>query len=184
MSWVGCLLKESVPIFLFAENSQILLKIPVIPILVQLNSSLWHMIVRIKIKRDFKTWLIFNHCRRMGLKQSLLESMVFIFLVEFLAWFDDFLPFIYDQFVWWFLWRFCWDFFWKKFWWFFDYFLKIYITIFLNNIFDLIDLLRILWIWFHYLQFFSCSFWCLWLHRQLQGYPSKWLIFWVIRAIC
>ena len=73
ISWVGCLLKDSDPIILFAENSQILLKISVIPILVQLNSSLWHMIVTIKIKRDFETWLFFNHCRRLGLKQSLLE---------------------------------------------------------------------------------------------------------------
>ena len=64
MSWDGCLLKDSELFILFAENSQILLKISVIPILltnvsgstesvskqptqliVQLNSSLWHMIV-------------------------------------------------------------------------------------------------------------------------------------------
>ena len=54
MSWVDCLLKDSVLFILFAENSQILLKISVIPILLtfmylvalnlfannQLNSSL------------------------------------------------------------------------------------------------------------------------------------------------
>ena len=59
MSWVGCLLKDSEIFVLFAENSQILLKISVIPILLtfmylvalnllvnnQLNSSLRHMIV-------------------------------------------------------------------------------------------------------------------------------------------
>ena len=33
MSWVGCLLKDSELFILFAENSQILLKISVIPIL-------------------------------------------------------------------------------------------------------------------------------------------------------
>ena len=33
MSWVGCLLKKSELFILFAENSQILLKISVIPIL-------------------------------------------------------------------------------------------------------------------------------------------------------
>ena len=33
MSWVGCLLKESEVFILFAENSQIPLKISVIPIL-------------------------------------------------------------------------------------------------------------------------------------------------------
>ena len=54
MSWVGCLLKDSELFILFAENSQILSKISVIPILLtfiyvvalnllvnnQLNSSL------------------------------------------------------------------------------------------------------------------------------------------------
>ena len=59
MSWVGCLLKDSELFILFSENSQILLKISVIPILLgfiylvalnllvnnQLNSSLRHMIV-------------------------------------------------------------------------------------------------------------------------------------------
>ena len=66
MSWVGCLLKDSELFVLFAENSQIFLKISVIPILltfmylssgtksiskqptqaiVQLNSSLRHIIV-------------------------------------------------------------------------------------------------------------------------------------------
>ena len=65
MSWVGCLLKDSELFILFAENSQILLKISVIPILltliylvalnllnskqptqliVQLYSSLWQII--------------------------------------------------------------------------------------------------------------------------------------------
>ena len=48
MSWVGCLLKDSELFILFAENSQILLKISIIPILLgfiyllannQLNSS-------------------------------------------------------------------------------------------------------------------------------------------------
>jgi hypothetical protein len=34
MSWVGCLLKDSEIFILFAENSQILLKISVIPILI------------------------------------------------------------------------------------------------------------------------------------------------------
>ena len=33
MSWVGCLLKDTELFILFAENSQILLKISVIPIL-------------------------------------------------------------------------------------------------------------------------------------------------------
>ena len=56
MSWVGCLLKDSELFILFAENSQNLLKISVIPILLtliylealnllvnnQLNSSLRH----------------------------------------------------------------------------------------------------------------------------------------------
>ena len=59
MSRVGFLLKDSELFILFAENSQILLKISVIPILLtfiyhvalnllvnnQLNSSLWHIIV-------------------------------------------------------------------------------------------------------------------------------------------
>ena len=36
MKWVGCLLKDSKLIILFAENSQILLKISVMPILVTL----------------------------------------------------------------------------------------------------------------------------------------------------
>jgi hypothetical protein len=64
MSWIGCLLTDLELFILFAENSQILLKISVIPILltlksgsteivseqptqliVQLNSSLLHMIV-------------------------------------------------------------------------------------------------------------------------------------------
>ena len=59
VSWVGCLLKDSELFILFAENSQILLKISVIPILLtfiylvglnllvnnQLNSSLRHIIV-------------------------------------------------------------------------------------------------------------------------------------------
>ena len=59
MSWVGCLLKDSELFTLFAENSQILLKISVIPILLtfiylvalnllgnnQLNSSLRYIIV-------------------------------------------------------------------------------------------------------------------------------------------
>ena len=59
MSWVGCLLKDSELLILFAENSQIILKISVIPILLtfiyrearnllvnnQLNSSLRHLIV-------------------------------------------------------------------------------------------------------------------------------------------
>ena len=59
LSWVGCLLKDSELLILFAENSQILLKISVIPILLtfiylvalnllvnnQLNSSLRHIIV-------------------------------------------------------------------------------------------------------------------------------------------
>ena len=64
-SWVGCLLEESELFILFAENSQILLKISVIPILltymylvalesdnkqptqliIELNSSLRHIIV-------------------------------------------------------------------------------------------------------------------------------------------
>ena len=57
MSWVGCLLKDSELFILFAENSQILLKISVIPILLtfiylvvlnllvnnQLNTSLPHI---------------------------------------------------------------------------------------------------------------------------------------------
>ena len=65
MSWVGCLLKDSELFILFAENSQILLKISVIPILLtfiylvalnllvnnQLNSSLWHIIVTYRICR-------------------------------------------------------------------------------------------------------------------------------------
>ena len=47
MSWVGCLLKDSELFILFAENSQILLEISVIPILltfiylVALKSSIW-----------------------------------------------------------------------------------------------------------------------------------------------
>ena len=59
MSWVGCLLKDSELFILFEENSQILFKISVIPILLtfiylvalnllvnnQLNSSLRHIIV-------------------------------------------------------------------------------------------------------------------------------------------
>ena len=59
MSWVGCLLIDSELFIIFAENSQILLKISVNPILLtfiylvalnllvnnQLNSSLWHKIV-------------------------------------------------------------------------------------------------------------------------------------------
>ena len=59
MSWVGYLLKDSELFILFAENSQILLKISVIPIILtfiylvalyllvnnQLNSSLRHIIV-------------------------------------------------------------------------------------------------------------------------------------------
>ena len=63
MSWVGCLLKDSELFILFAENSQILLKISVIPILLtfiylvalnllvnnQLNSSLWHIIVTLVV---------------------------------------------------------------------------------------------------------------------------------------
>ena len=179
MSWVGCLLKDSEPIILFAENSQILLKISVIPILVQLNSLLWHMIVTIKIKRDFKTWLFFNHCRRLGLKQSLLESMVFIFLVEFLG------------LIWWFFAIHLWPILLMIFMTillrlFLTSFLTIFMTILHYSVFEhfWLDLLRILRIWFHYLQFFSCSFWCFWLHRQLPGYPSKCRIFWVIRAIC
>ena len=70
MSWVGCLLKDSELFILFAENSQILLKISVIPILLtfiylvalnllvnnQLNSSLWHIIVTfivcVEVSRD------------------------------------------------------------------------------------------------------------------------------------
>ena len=61
MSWVGCLPTDSELFILFAENSQILLKIYVIPILLtfiylvalnllvnnQLNSSLRHIIVTI-----------------------------------------------------------------------------------------------------------------------------------------
>ena len=64
MSWVGYLLKDSELFILFAENSQILLKISVIPILLtfiylvainllvnnQLNSSLRHIIVTIMLK--------------------------------------------------------------------------------------------------------------------------------------
>ena len=60
MSWVGCLLKDSELFVLSAENSQILLKISVIHILLtflylvalnllvnnQLNSSLRHIIVK------------------------------------------------------------------------------------------------------------------------------------------
>ena len=38
-SWVGCLLKDSVLFVLFAENSQILLKISVIPILFNFHVS-------------------------------------------------------------------------------------------------------------------------------------------------
>ena len=64
MSWVGCLLKASELFVLFAESSQILLKISVIPILltfiksvskqptqliVELNSSLWYIIVTLVI---------------------------------------------------------------------------------------------------------------------------------------
>ena len=69
MSCIGCLLKDSELFVLFVENSQILLKISVIPILltfiylvalksfskqptqliVELNSSLWHMFVISKI---------------------------------------------------------------------------------------------------------------------------------------
>ena len=63
MSWVGCLLPDSELFIIFAENSQILLKISVIPILfhvsgspesvskqptqliVKLNSSMRHIIV-------------------------------------------------------------------------------------------------------------------------------------------
>ena len=49
MSWVGYLLKESKLFILFAENSQILLKISVskepTELIVQLNSSLRHIIV-------------------------------------------------------------------------------------------------------------------------------------------
>ena len=55
MSWVGCLLKDPELLILFAENSQVLLKISVIPIILtfmyllalnllvdnQLNSSFW-----------------------------------------------------------------------------------------------------------------------------------------------
>ena len=61
MSWVGYLLTDSELFILFAENSQILFQISVIPILLtfiywvalyllvnnQLNSSLWHIIVTI-----------------------------------------------------------------------------------------------------------------------------------------
>ena len=70
MSWVGCLLKDSEVFFmLFAENSQILFKISVIPILLpfiylvainllvnnQLNSSLRHIIVTIDFRYITKT---------------------------------------------------------------------------------------------------------------------------------
>ena len=62
MSWVGCLLKDSELFILFADNSQIRLKISVIPILLnfiylvalnllvnnQLNLSLRHLIVTIQ----------------------------------------------------------------------------------------------------------------------------------------
>ena len=69
MSWDGCLLKDSELFILFAENSQILHKIFVIPILltfiylvalyllvnqptqliVQQNSSLWQIIVTVSM---------------------------------------------------------------------------------------------------------------------------------------
>ena len=59
MSWVGCLLKDSELFILFAENSQIILKIFLTTIFLtfiylvalnllannQLNSSMWHIIV-------------------------------------------------------------------------------------------------------------------------------------------
>ena len=74
MSWVGYLLKDSELFILFAENSKILLKISVIPILltfiylvalkvskqptqliVQLNSSLWDIIV------TKEAWVTIDH---------------------------------------------------------------------------------------------------------------------------
>ena len=83
MSWVGCLLKVSELFILFAEHSQILLKISIIPFLLtfmclitlnllvnnQLNSSLGHIIVtmtflllRIALQ-DFQTFLrLFDSC--------------------------------------------------------------------------------------------------------------------------
>ena len=74
MSWVGCLLKDSELLILFAENSQILLKISVIPILLtfmyylvalsllvrnQTNSSLRQIIdsLALRIKKLFFSWI-------------------------------------------------------------------------------------------------------------------------------
>ena len=70
MSWVGCLLKDLELLVLFAKNSQILLKISVIPILLtfiylvalyllvnnQLNSSLWHIIVKLVYSQNTKVF--------------------------------------------------------------------------------------------------------------------------------
>ena len=66
MSWVGCLLKDSELFILFAENSQILVNISVIPILlsgskqptehiVHLNSLLGYIIVTMVSEHYYST---------------------------------------------------------------------------------------------------------------------------------
>ena len=55
MSWVGCLLKDSELFILFAENSQILLKISVIPILLTFMCLVGDL--------DIKNYLFHGICR-------------------------------------------------------------------------------------------------------------------------
>ena len=75
MSWVGCLLKDTERFILFAENSQIPLKISVVPILItfmhleplnlltnnKLNSSYGHIIVTLNPKRLGGPYLLRCH---------------------------------------------------------------------------------------------------------------------------
>ena len=87
MSWVGCLVNDSELFILFAENSQILLKISVIPILLtfmylvalnllvnnKLNSSLRQIIVPFWFK-----------CRNIGLSDLFKNSLILQLLKSWL----------------------------------------------------------------------------------------------------
>ena len=50
MSWVGCLLNDSELFILFAENSQILLNISVIPILL----TFIYLVARLSVSNELK----------------------------------------------------------------------------------------------------------------------------------
>ena len=87
MSWVGCLLKDSEFFVLFTENSQILHKIFDTPILkqitqliVELNSSLGHIIVTVVCRQMFTKQCI-------GYKQTGLEKIDFH--INFLSYIND-----------------------------------------------------------------------------------------------